>query len=124
MRINQVLLIAILLGAPSAGQAQMPQPARFVWVKPHYSELARAGPGLLGRGDRDYRYTGFYVGLGLGAAATLLAVANCSDRDNGCSVTRALVLGPIMTGVLGLSGALIGSIFPKEHTQEDSSGTD
>ena len=110
--------LACSLATPAA--AQRPHYAEHVWATPTLESgvADAAGPGLLGRGDRDHRYTGFYIGLGLGAASTLFSVAWCSDRDNDCSTTRALVLGPVMTGVLGLTGALIGSLFPK---QPDSS---
>jgi hypothetical protein len=122
MRIAALLLMAASLGPVTQGLAQGPQSARFVWVRPGATEEGNAyGPGLLGRGDRDYRYTGFYIGLGLGAAATLLGVANCSDRDNDCSVTRVLILGPVMTAVTGLTGALIGSLFPKKSAENHES---
>jgi hypothetical protein len=68
-------------------------------------------------GDKDHRYAGFYAGVGVGAAATILSVLWCSDRDHDCSVSRPLLLGPIMTGVLGLTGALVGGLFPKHRTE-------
>jgi hypothetical protein len=122
MRIATLLLMAALVAPATEGLAQGPHSARFVWAKPAPPEQGHVyGPGLLGRGDRDYRYTGFYIGLGLGAVTTLLGVANCSDRDNDCSVTRVLILGPVMTVVTGLTGALIGSLFPKKSAENHES---
>ena len=110
------VVFALVCSTAVPAAAQQPHYAEHVWIRPELrSRVAgAAGPGLLGRGDRDHRYTGFYIGLGLGAASTLFSVAWCSDRDNDCSTTRALVLGPVITGVVGLTGALIGSLFPKD----------
>lgn len=115
MKMEILLALSLALALPSGGVAQQPARARFVWVKqPAADPQTRSrGPGFLGRGDRDYRYTGFWVGVGLGATATIISAAHCSDADNDCSVSRALLLGPLITGVLGLTGALIGGLFPK-----------
>jgi hypothetical protein len=100
---------------PGFAVAQRPQAAEHVWSKPELRLQPKVwfGPTFLGSGDHDYRYTGFYIGLGLGAAATLWSVAWCSDSDNGCSVSRAVLLGPVVTAALGITGAVIGGLFPK-----------
>lgn len=111
-----ILALAFMCSVPSGLAAQgAPRYAEHIWVKPPTQATNRMnlGPGLLGDGDRDHRYTGFYVGLSLGAASTVFSVLWCSDRDNDCSVSRALVLGPVITGVLGLTGAVIGGLFPR-----------
>jgi hypothetical protein len=77
--------------------------------------LASRAPlgGLLGPDDLDHRYPGFFVGAGLGLLLTAVSFAWCSDGDNSCDSGRVLPLGVLMTGVLGLSGAVIGGFLPK-----------
>lgn len=113
------LSIVLLCTTPATLIAQRPQYAEHVWAitLAQPAEGTNVGPGLLGRSDTDHRYTGFYIGLGVGAAATLWSALWCSDPDNGCSVSRSLLLGPVVTGVLGLSGAVVGGLFPK-HSSE------
>ena len=115
MKTGILLALSLAFAFPLEGLAQQPAPARFVWAKPNPvdAEARGLGPGFLGRGDRDHRYTGFWAGVGLGAVATIISAAHCSDPDNDCKVSRALLLGPVVTGVLGLTGALIGGLFPK-----------
>jgi hypothetical protein len=117
-----LLLILLVLPSASAGaQAQSapvrlrPGPAHFLWERPSNLAAERAHEplgGLLGRGDRDYRYTGFFVGAGLGLALTVLGFAWCNE-DNGCNRGRVVPLGLLATGILGLSGAVIGGFIPK-----------
>ena len=71
--------------------------------------------GLLGPGDRDYRYTGFFVGAGVGLAAVALAVAWCSD-EGGCDYGRVVLFGPLGVAAMGFAGAVVGGLFPKHPT--------
>ena len=83
---------------------------------PTHPEAERAREplgGLLGPDDLDHRYPGFFVGAGLGVLLTAVSFAWCSDDDNSCDSGRVLPLGVLMTGVLGLSGAVIGGFLPK-----------
>jgi hypothetical protein len=69
--------------------------------------------GLLGPGDRDHRYEGFFVGAGLGLVATALSFSMCSDSDNGCESSNLLLMGTIASTVVGLAGAVLGGFLPK-----------
>jgi hypothetical protein len=69
--------------------------------------------GLLGPGDEDHRYPGIFVGAGLGLILTAASFMMCNEADNGCDGSRVLPLCVLMTGVLGLSGAVIGGFLPK-----------
>lgn len=104
-------------GAQGAPAALRPAPARLLWERPAPVPL-RAGAreplgGLLGRGDEDYRYSGFFVGAGLGLALTAISFVWCADADNACDSGRVLPVGLVVTGALGLSGAVIGGFLPK-----------
>jgi hypothetical protein len=94
-----------------------PGPARLLWERPTsglVTERAREPlGGLLGPDDLDHRYPGFFVGAGLGVLLTAVTFAWCSDGDNSCDSGRALPVGVLMTGVLGLGGAVIGGFLPK-----------
>jgi hypothetical protein len=72
--------------------------------------------GLLGPGDRDYRYTGFFVGAGVGLAAVTLAVAWCSESEGGCDYGRVALFGPLGVAAVGFAGAVVGGLFPKHPT--------
>jgi hypothetical protein len=124
----RLLLPTLLTCIVSSAAAQIPAPsthvtqlrpgwARAVWApaQPDHRLGLDREPlgGFLGPGDEDYRYPGFFIGAGLGLAATLFSVAWCSDADNACSRGRALLLGPILTGAFGLGGAVIGGLIPK-----------
>jgi drug/metabolite transporter (DMT)-like permease len=95
-----------------------PGPARLLWERPSSALAAERAReplgGLLGPDDLDHRYPGFFVGAGLGLILTAVNFAWCSDGDNACDSGRVLPLGVLMTGVLGLSGAVIGGFLPKE----------
>ena len=119
------LLLALLMSsfAATVAHAQQapvplrPGPARLLWERPSSAlsaESARAPlGGLLGPDDLDHRYPGFFVGAGLGLLMTAWAFAWCSEGDNACDSGRVLPMGVLMSGVLGLSGAVIGGFLPK-----------
>jgi hypothetical protein len=124
MNPRSLLLILVLSSfAPAVAHAQhasvslRPGPARLLWERASSALAAeRAGEplgGLLGPDDLDYRYPGFFVGAGLGLFFAAATFAWCSDSDNWCDRGRVLPMGVLMTGVLGLSGAVIGGFLPK-----------
>lgn len=106
-------------GALTALSLALPRPATYhrpalvtgrLWGTPTYRpEATPATIGILGDGSHDHRYAGLWIGLGLGATLTALNLMFCSDRDTGCSTSRPLTYGPIMTVVLGTTGALVGA---------------
>jgi hypothetical protein len=49
---------------------------------------------------------------GLGLLLTAVTFAWCSDEDNSCDSATVLPLGVLMSGILGLSGAVIGGFVP------------
>ena len=118
-----LLLILVAFSAPALGHAQRvpvrlgPGAARLLWERPSptlATERAREPlGGLLGRGDLDYRYTGFFVGAGLGLVATAFAFAWCGNTDNACDSGRVLPVGIVVSGLLGLGTAVIGGFIPK-----------
>jgi hypothetical protein len=61
----------------------------------------------------DQRYPGFFVGAGLGLLLTVVAFAWCFDDNSSCDSGTVLPRGVLMTGILGLSGAVIGGFLPK-----------
>ena len=120
---SRLLLLAIVMvsAAPAIAAAQgMPRlgpgPARVLWQRPSASiERADASEplgGILGPDDLDYRYTGFFVAATLGLAATAFGFAWCQTSDRGCP-SDVVPTGILMSGVLGLSGALVGGFLPK-----------
>jgi hypothetical protein len=94
-----------------------PGPSRLLWDRPSSAPAAERARvplgGLLGPDDLDHRYPGFFVGAGLGLLFTAWTFAWCSDGDNSCDSGRVLPLGVLMSGVMGLSGAVIGGFLPK-----------
>jgi hypothetical protein len=67
--------------------------------------------GLLGNGERDHRYLGFYLGLAAGAILGAYAVAECAGQSE-CAVTP-VPFGLLVLLVLPVAGALVGSLIPK-----------
>jgi hypothetical protein len=124
MRSWSFVLVAVLASAtPVAASAQRsnveigPRPARVLWQPPPTSleRVAASEPlgGFLGPDDLDHRYTGFFVGGTLGLAATALRFAWCLSMDSECESVNVLPRGILTSGILGLSGALIGGLMPK-----------
>lgn len=121
MRRLLLLLACFVLVCAPAGSAQAPsgtigpRSARLVWERPRSDAAARREPlgGFLGPGDRDHRYEGFFVGAGLGLVATMITFSMCQEYDGGCETSNVLLLGPIVSGVVGLSGAVLGGFLPK-----------
>ena len=118
-----LLLLVSSFAATVAHAQQAPVPlrpaaARLLWERPASALSAERAReplgGLLGPDDLDHRYPGFFVGAGLGLILTAVNFVWCSDVDNACDSGRVLPLGVLMTGVLGLSGAVIGGFLPKE----------
>jgi hypothetical protein len=81
------------------------------WSAPAVSPEARAegsGHGIFGDGSHDYRYPGLFVGVGAGAALSIWFITS----DDGEASTGSLLAGSLLvTAVLGVTGALIGSAF-------------
>jgi hypothetical protein len=121
-RLLLILLVsffaATIAHAQQAPVSLRPGPARMLWERPVSAlstERAREPlGGLLGPDDLDHRYPGFFVGAGLGLIFTAVNFVWCADPDTACDSGRVLPMGVLMTGVLGLSGAVIGGFLPKE----------
>lgn len=117
--------LAIYLVSPTILRAQetvRPQiGSGFLWAlaTTESGEEHSARIGVLGDGSKDHRYGGMWIGLGLGAMLTVVNYARCSNPDTGCSTSRPLIYGPIMTVVLGTTGALIGAQIPKAQAPQN-----
>ena len=115
-----LILLATVFAVAGAAAQTAPVPLRpgpsLLWERPPSAAAQRAREplgGLLGPDDEDYRYPGFFVGAGLGLVLTTVGFMICNEADNGCDGSQALGLGVLVTGVLGLSGAVIGGFMPK-----------
>jgi hypothetical protein len=104
--------ILSLAHAQGVGDRLRPRPAHLLWHRAESAE-PRQEPlgGILGRGDLDHRYTGFFVGSGVGIGLTIFGLAYCS-AENTCS-SEGVAHALLATGILGITGALIGGLFPK-----------
>jgi hypothetical protein len=80
-----------------------------VTIAPLAGPLSTAG--FLGPSDRDYRYTGFYVGLGVGVGIGVYALVQCAGR-NDCAV-RPVPFAILSTIAFSVAGALVGGMIPK-----------
>ena len=76
--------------------------------------------GILGDGSRDYRYTGLWVGVGIAAGLLLTAPFTVCQAAEGssCSVGGFAKAALFSVPILGITGALIGGLFPKHHPEE------
>jgi hypothetical protein len=123
-----LLLLILLTWLVPVAAAQTPAPviraeslqprwAREVWVplRADHREGRSREPlgGFLGPGDEDHRYTGFFLGAGLGLFGTMFSVAWCENADNNCDSTRAVLVGTMASGMFGLGGAVLGGLIPK-----------
>jgi hypothetical protein len=124
MRPRSLLLILLVASfAATVAHAQQapvslqPGAARLLWERPSSALSAESAReplgGLLGPDDEDQRYPGFFVGAGLGVLLTAVAFAWCFDGNSSCDSGAVLPPGVLMTGILGLSGAVIGGLLPK-----------
>lgn len=131
MRLRSILLLIFLTmsSVSTVAHAQSaparhvrPSSSHFLWQRPvsHSADTREPLGGLLGRGDLDYRYTGFFVGAGLGVVLTAFAFALCGEGDDGCDGGRVLPAGVLMSAIMGLGGAVIGGFLPKESSIESS----
>jgi hypothetical protein len=108
------MVAALYAGAASDASAQV-APRDFASVAEltptRYAERRTiALDGVLGNGAKDYRYTGFYVGLGVGVGLGIYALAECTGRE--CAV-RPVPFAIASTVVFSVVGALIGGLIPK-----------
>ena len=75
------------------------------------ASLRLAAAGILGRGDKDHRYMGFYIGLVVGAGIGAYALTDCSG-DGECS-RRAGAITIASMSLCAAAGALIGTLIRK-----------
>ena len=123
-----ILLLACCLPLVAHTQsppAQLrPGPSQLLWQQPPSALTADWAReplgGILGRGDLDHRYAGFFVGAALGLAGTAFSFVWCGDEDNACDQGRVLPVGLVLTGLFGLGGAVIGGFLPKASPPRDS----
>jgi hypothetical protein len=116
-----ILLTCLVPGAaaqnPAPAGSLQPRWAREVWlpVRPDYpGNLSRAPlGGFLGPDDEDHRYTGFFLGAGLGLLGTLVSVSWCEESDSNCDSTGALLVGAMASAMFGFGGAVLGGLVPK-----------
>ena len=113
------ILLLLLLGTTSGLHAQShttprPLPATGrLWAAPTPSNATSKAlsTGLLGDGSQDHRYSGFWVGAGLGLGLAYLGYEFCQDSDSGCQATTGQIVlrSAFVVGMLGTIGALIGA---------------
>lgn len=112
--LNSIVLVLLVASTPAVVHAQRPQPSVLFRAAHEAPEIERSlQGGIFGDGSSDHRYTGMWVGLGVGIGATLLGAAFCSDSDTACQPGQPWSGVPIVLPVLAVTGALIGGLFPK-----------
>jgi hypothetical protein len=113
-----VLALGLAGPAPLSGQAAaipriQPSLSALRWSPPVVSPEARSGTsghGIFGDGSHDYRYPGLFAGLGAGAAISIWFITS----EEGDASTGSILAGSLLvTAVLGVTGALIGSAFDR-----------
>jgi hypothetical protein len=111
MSLRLAVSVGIMLaaGASTASAQRLSRP--FAVAPRHLDSASSHAPGFLGPNDRDYRYTGFYVGLVAGAGLGIYAIAECAGQ-NECAV-RPVPFAILTTFVFSVTGALIGGMIPK-----------
>jgi len=77
--------MAIVLAAGASPGAAQRLSRPFAVATKDLESASNHVPRLLGPHDRDYRYTGFYVGLVAGAGLGIYAIAECAGQ-NDCAV--------------------------------------
>jgi hypothetical protein len=125
-----VLILVTTCCVPAVASAQSapphlsPAPSHLLWQRPASvltAEWAREPlGGILGPGNLDHRYAGFFVGAALGLAGTAFSFVWCGDEDNACDQGRVLPIGLVLTAAGGLSGAVMGGFLPKASPPRDS----
>ena len=121
-----ILITTVLLSSTMAQAATAQYMERWPAWAYHSGLGAEDGPpvasnalipaGILGDGSRDYRYTGLWVGVGIAAGLLLTApVTVCQLEGSSCSVGKFAKAALISVPILGITGALIGGLFPKHH---------
>ena len=125
-----VLIFLAICCVPAAASAQgaptglRPGPSHLLWQRPSSTLTADWAReplgGILGPGNLDHRYAGFFVGALLGLAGTAFSFVWCGDEDNACDQGRVLPVGLVLTAAAGLSGAVIGGFLPKTSPPKDS----
>jgi hypothetical protein len=107
-----LLVLALMATVPTPASAQRLQHTFLHGAHSKFNtgESRVSASGILGSGDNDYRYEGLFVGLGAGAAFSIVSAVQCSGRHDCIS---PYVLGPIISALAGVTGALVGSMFPK-----------
>lgn len=127
MTSRAALLFLLALSSTSVSAAQgvvpappHPAPSAVLWQHARADFQSRESHeplgGFLGPGDEDYRYTGFFIGTGLGGLAILHFLALCAGDGDACSGadTAPMFLGVVgATAMLGLGGAVIGGLISK-----------
>jgi hypothetical protein len=119
-----MLLLALRNPAVSSAQSPVapPHPAAsaFLWqhARADFESRGSHAPlgGFLGPDDEDYRYTGFFVGAGLAAATSFIAIGyGALDQDScgACNFGGFVLATALLVSVLGLSGAVIGGMVRK-----------
>jgi hypothetical protein len=104
-----LLLVPVRAGAQYASRG-FPATADFSTAASRLDAAVPLG-GLLGSGEHDHRYTGFYVGLGVGAGLGIAAFVECADNTE-CAVAP-LAFTLVGMAAFSVVGALLGSLIPK-----------
>ena len=108
LRLAVLVAVFLAIAGPSANAQRLAAPFPVAHASAHLPTPTQGG--LLGPSDRDHRYTGFYVGLGAGAALGVYGIAECGSHA--CAV-QPLPFAVLSMFVFSITGALIGGLIPK-----------